>query len=212
MRSDVLSLASAAFGLPTGYGESLRSDMRSVARGLSSYWMKMGVGMTAGLVTGAVTAGIAAPFIGSLIGGALGVTGAAATHAGLAIIAGGAKALGGLGAAGGHVFLTGSGALLGLGLGSGASSLSKELTPGAAVLAVAKIEVFLRRVVIERNHDLELFREVADRLAEVVDNLAEALPEIRLAEDAKPSEIRERERALAVLKKGLARIQSISVD
>ena len=58
----------------------------------------------------AVTGGLAAPAIGGLIGAAMGLYGAAATSAGLALLGGGAVAAGGLGMAGGTAFIIGGGA------------------------------------------------------------------------------------------------------
>ena len=45
---------------------------------------------------GVITGGLAAPFIGTAIGGAMGLSGIAATNAGLALLGGGSLASGGV--------------------------------------------------------------------------------------------------------------------
>jgi hypothetical protein len=71
-----------------------------------------------GLVVTGPLVWAAGPALGGIIGGLSGLSGAAATKAGLALLGGGALAAGGLGIAGGLVILTGAGAALGGGLGA----------------------------------------------------------------------------------------------
>jgi len=59
------------------------------------------------------TAGAAAPFIGGLIGSGLGLSGAAATSAGLAAVGGGAVITGGGGMAAGAALISGAAAVAG---------------------------------------------------------------------------------------------------
>lgn len=61
----------------------------------------------------AITGGLAAPAIGTIIGGIMGLSGAAATSAGLALLGGGAIAAGGGGMAAGTAVIIGGGALVG---------------------------------------------------------------------------------------------------
>ena len=67
---------------------------------------------------GAIALLLVAPFAAGLIGGAMGLSGAAATSAGLAFLGGGSLAAGGMGMTGGYVVLMAGGALLGYGGGS----------------------------------------------------------------------------------------------
>lgn len=72
-------------------------------------WVIGGTLAVAGVVLVFITTGAAAPFvgtIGSAIGGLMGLSGAAATSAGLAWLGGGALAVGGFGVFGGTVLLT----------------------------------------------------------------------------------------------------------
>lgn len=75
-----------------------------------------------------ITGGAAAPLIGGMIGTSiLGLTGAAATSAGLALLGGGSLAVGGLGMAGGTAIIAGSSAILGGIIGSNLDNRSDLL-------------------------------------------------------------------------------------
>jgi len=67
---------------------------------------------------GALTLLLIAPFAAGAIGGIMGLSGAAATSAGLAFLGGGSLAAGGMGITGGYVVMVAGGALLGYGGGS----------------------------------------------------------------------------------------------
>ncbi len=82
-------------------------------------WSTVGAASVAGLAVVGPLAFVAAPAIGGAIGAATGLSGAAATSHGLALLGGGAVAAGGYGMLGGTVVVTAVGA--GLGGASGAS-------------------------------------------------------------------------------------------
>jgi hypothetical protein len=67
---------------------------------------------------GAALLMILAPYLAGVIGGLMGLSGAAATSAGLALLGGGSLAAGGFGMSGGYVVLMAGGAILGYGSGS----------------------------------------------------------------------------------------------
>jgi hypothetical protein len=73
-------------------------------------WMWVGLGAAVLLVV--------APYLAGAIGGLMGLGGAAATSAGLALLGGGSLAAGGFGMTGGYVVLMAGGAILGYGSGS----------------------------------------------------------------------------------------------
>lgn len=79
-------------------------------------WGRVAVISAAGVGLGIATGGLAAPAIGGAVGGAMGLTGAAATSAGLAALGGGSIAAGGFGVAGGTLIISTAGGLLGAGL------------------------------------------------------------------------------------------------
>ena len=63
-------------------------------------WARVGLIAAGGAALGALAGPFAAPYIGTAIGGAMGLSGAAATSAGLALLGGGSLAVGGIGMAG----------------------------------------------------------------------------------------------------------------
>ncbi len=67
---------------------------------------------------GAALLVILAPYMAAAIGGAMGLSGAAATSAGLAFLGGGSLAAGGLGMTGGYIAVMAGGAIFGYGSGS----------------------------------------------------------------------------------------------
>jgi hypothetical protein len=87
--------------------------------------------MAGGLVVGAATGGLAAPAVGNAVGqSVLGLAGAAATNAGLALLGGGSLAAGGFGMAGGTaVVASGLGAVTAGAAGAGAAGV-RAWVPG----------------------------------------------------------------------------------
>jgi len=84
-------------------------------------WMWVGLGAAVLLIV--------APYLAGAIGGFMGLGGAAATSAGLALLGGGSLAAGGFGMTGGYVVLMAGGAILGY--GSGSSQYQQKLREGS---------------------------------------------------------------------------------
>jgi len=101
----------------TGYEEWLKFEKHNAARTTRLIGATVGVGVVALPVALA-----AAPAIGGAIGAMTGLSGAAATSHGLALLGGGALAAGGLGMAGGTAVVTALGTALGGALGASITS------------------------------------------------------------------------------------------
>lgn len=134
--------------------EILGTSWKSLARNLTV--------IAGSAVVLGITGGIAAPWIGGIIGSTfLGLSGAAATSAGLALLGGGALAVGGAGMVGGTVVIVGGGAILGSALGKKFSIEEKSeeclsaFDTNFLVVQAAKIET-LCRVAVEKD-DLDDF-------------------------------------------------------
>lgn len=84
-------------------------------------WMWVGLGAAFLLIV--------APYLAGAIGGLMGLGGAAATSAGLALLGGGSLAAGGFGMTGGYVVLLAGGAILGY--GSGSAQYQQKLREGS---------------------------------------------------------------------------------
>ena len=78
---------------------------------------------------GAAVLLVVAPYLAGAIGGFMGLGGAAATSAGLALLGGGSLAAGGFGMTGGYVVLMAGGAILGY--GSGSTQYQQKLREGS---------------------------------------------------------------------------------
>ncbi|NLH98422.1 MAG: hypothetical protein GX446_02905 [Chthonomonadales bacterium] len=100
-----------------GYEEWLKFEKHNAARTTKLIGATVGVGIVALPV-----AFLAAPAIGGAIGAMTGLSGAAATSHGLALLGGGALAAGGLGMAGGTAVVTALGTALGGALGASITS------------------------------------------------------------------------------------------
>ena len=165
--------------------DRMRDEHKLLLRRLrrkSVHWGKVAVIGAAGLAAGVATGGWAAPVIGAAIGSAAGLTGAAATSAGLATLGGGAIAAGGFGIAGGTALVTGLGGIA----GAGAAAAGARWTPwttGQVVADAMRLDLIARCVLIEAENRDEKQRRVVqslqDRLEKVVADGERLLDRIR---------------------------------
>ena len=126
-RDALLAVADHLPVLRPGDLDTVTAEFAAVARAFSRRnvrWGRIAVASAAGLALGVATMGVAAPLIGAAVGSALGLSGAAATSAGLAALGGGSMAAGGFGMAGGTALLTGLGAIGGAGAAAAGSRVS----------------------------------------------------------------------------------------
>lgn len=103
-------------------------------------WVKVAAFGVGGILFFGFGGWLAAPAIGSALGSIAGLSGAAATAHGLALLGGGSIAMGGMGMAGGTWLVTGVGALAGLGI-SGGSPFLLELGAAQARIEILKLQV-----------------------------------------------------------------------
>ena len=141
--------------------------------------------LATGIAAGVLTAGLAAPAIGAAIGGTIfGLSGAAATSAGLAALGGGSLAAGGLGMAGGTAIISAAGGLLGLGVGAGAAAGAGAAGDGRIHILgrltadVVKVHVLAKVVLIGELGDLRA-------LDEMISGLRSRRDEVRVIREAR---------------------------
>lgn len=155
---------------------SVATEYKSVLRELSRKsipWTRLLLIGGGGLALGALTLGLAAPIIGAAVGSAtLGLSGAAATSAGLASLGGGSLAAGGFGMTGGTALLVGVGGVAGAGTAA-AGGRWTGWTAGQVVAEAVKLEVVTRLVLIDAEGDDEKARKVVEGLNERIRGLAE---------------------------------------
>ncbi|MBB5918849.1 hypothetical protein BJY24_007761 [Nocardia transvalensis] len=114
-------------------------------------WGRVAVAGALGLGIGVATAGWAAPLIGTAIGTAAGLSGAAATSAGLATLGGGAIAAGGFGVAGGTALVTGVGGIAVAGVAATGARWT-PWTAGQVVVGAMRLDL-INRVVLSEDTD-----------------------------------------------------------
>ncbi|MCA9797137.1 MAG: hypothetical protein KC910_35245, partial [Candidatus Eremiobacteraeota bacterium] len=140
-------------------------------------WLKVGGFAAAGVVLGLLTAGLAAPVVGAFIGGAMGLSGAAATSAGLALLGGGSLAAGGLGMAGGTALIAGVGGVVGGTVGGGGAK--KLGLSGRTIFAEAvKLDVLVNLVIKQSDRADEQARFVVMALEERLRAVEEKLGQL----------------------------------
>ena len=156
-------------------------------------WGRVAAATAVGLGAGVLTAGWAAPVVGGAIGASLGLTGAAATSAGLALLGGGSLAAGGFGVFGGTILLTGVGGVFVAGAAGATARFSR--VGAAQVMADAiKMDLLAKLVIADSvDRDQKLRRvaeglqsrinEFSDKINLMSERIATLRAEKKLAED-----------------------------
>jgi outer membrane murein-binding lipoprotein Lpp len=174
-RRDALgAVASYLPALRAGDRDAVQAEFAAVSRAVAHRnvrWGRLAAASAAGLVLGIATMGAAAPLIGAAVGGALGMSGAAATSAGLAFLGGGSLAAGGFGMAGGTALLAGAGALGGAGAAA-AGSRWTGWSAGQVVIDAIKLDVVARLVILDAEGDDEKARRVVEGLQARLDEVS----------------------------------------
>ena len=205
---DCLNLKLTELGFTQDYGSHLRDSIESAQRSISGFWWKIVLGTLAGLGLGALTMGLAAPAIAAAVGGAMGLSGAAAFSAGLALIGGGAIATGGLGMAGGIMVLVGGGAILGLGVGSSVGLTVANISSGSVLSSAAKLEVILKEFILQGQRDIVMAQEILKKQREAIQRLETEVDTLKLEREQNRKRIEDLERAIKYLKESLKRNQA----
>ena len=167
--------------------ERLRELTKKIRR-LPRNWKRLVELGVSGAAVGALTGGLAAPAVGGTIGASMGLSGAAATNAGLALLGGGSLASGGLGMAGGTALIATAGGVAGGGIFAAGSAFadssisvaqkapdprseSRSITiPGTADEAAidgAKLCVLTEYVVIGAQEDTQKAKQLRSDLVSV---------------------------------------------
>ncbi len=147
------------------------------------------------------TAGfMAAPFIGAAIGAGTGLSGAAATSSGLAILGGGSLAAGGGGMAGGVVFVTATGAAAG-GLVGGGGTAMYQLGGRQAQVELRKMEVKFKVALLQTHAELRVGQRFAAHLHDEIEGLKAQLEEERRFSEKRSKRITGLEKLLVQFQK-----------
>lgn len=142
--------------------------------------------IAAGAVVAAGAGAFAGPIAVALFGADFaGLGGASLTAACLAFIGGGAIAAGGAGMAGGVLAIVGGGALLGVaGGGAAVAGFSlMESSPELALSQAAKLDVVLREIILNGQHDVKMAQSILERYKEQIANMQKEVERLKLEHD-----------------------------
>lgn len=182
----------------TQYSEALRA-----IGGRSDIWKKATFVALASVAL-AVTGGLAAPIIGGAIGAAMGLSGAAATSAGLAFLGGGAIAVGGAGMAGGTLAIIGGGAILG-GVSGLTASRHFFLQHKVVLTQLAKLEASLCALYENQPEFPSMLNEVTEQQLSVLRTLKTEIESQNLDSDEK----KRLEKTVSYYKESIKRLSNL---
>ena len=181
-------------------------------------WGRIAAVTVVGAGLGVATAGWAAPFIGSAIGAAMGLSGAAATSAGLAAIGGGSIASGGFGIFGGTILVSGVGGVFGAGA-AGAAGRYSPVGTGQVVSDAIKLDLLARLVLADAPDRDQKLRRVAEGLqsrindfSETINSLSERIVELKADLAKVTEENRKHSKENSELKEELATLKESRAD
>ena len=126
-------------------------------------WGRVAAVGVVGAAVGVATGGLAAPYIGGMIGASMGLSGAAATSAGLAALGGGSLAAGGLGVFGGTILVGGVGGVV-AGSAAGAATRYSPAGAGEVVLDAIKLDLLAKLVLNDSPDRDQKIRRVVEGL------------------------------------------------
>jgi len=186
--------------------ESRYEDSLRAIGGRSDVWKKATV-VALATVTVAVTGGLAAPVIGGAIGAAMGLSGAAATSAGLAFLGGGAIATGGAGMAGGTLAIIGGGAILG---GAGGLTATRHffLQHKVVLTQLAKLDASLLTLYEDHSELPSLLNTVIEQQLSVLRDLNKEIETPNLENDDK----KRLEKTASYYKESIKRLNKLHLE
>jgi len=165
-------------------------------------WGKIGLFAVTGTVVLAAGGWIAAPAIGTALGSAAGLSGAAATAHGLALLGGGSLAMGGAGMAGGAMAVTGFSAFAGC-AALGGGSLLVQLGAANAQLELVKLQTTFKVVILGTQTQLAKTQKIIARLTEELAELATQLRAERELNESNSARLEELEATVRALEVAL---------
>ena len=160
------------------------------------------IGLSAALLLG-VAGFVAAPLVGTAIGVGAGLSGAAATAHGLAILGGGALAAGGAGMAGGMWLVAGAAAATGLAAGGGGVALY-ELGSATARGELIKLQITFKLGLLDANRDTAKAQRVIADLVGQADDLRRLLEQERGLNDENSRRVKDLEDTLGDIEEAIA--------
>ena len=200
----------ALIGLSQDDVKSVRRTQRQALKAHRHIeWKKVAAYGVAATVIAGTGGWILAPVIGTAIGTAAGLSGAAATAHGLAILGGGSLAIGGAGMAGGMWIVAGAGAAAGL-LGGAGSTALVQLGAATVRVELMKLQVNYKENLLRKQMELRRSQEVMQELARQRDEMRGLLDEERQLNDSNSARLNELEAKLAAFEDALTWMKKVA--
>lgn len=156
----VCSLLNQDFGV---IDDILKNQKESLRSHRKTDLLKVGIYGIGGIIVFGLGGWIMAPAIGVAIGAAAGLSGAASTAHGLALLGGGSLAMGGIRMSGGTWMITGIAAFSGLSV-AGSNSLLLQLNPNQAKVEILKAQVTFKTVYVPNESKFHKVEEAIEKL------------------------------------------------
>lgn len=209
--TDYLKQIADASGLMDGeYIDRYLNTYKKMYRKISGKSAKAVITGVSIFAASAVVAAIAAVFAGpiavAIFGPQFALHGAALTSACLAMAGGGAIALGGGGMAMGVAAIAGGGALLGAaggGAAAVAASAFAKKSPEFTLSQTVKLEVVMREILLNAQHDIESAQEVIARLQDQVRSLKAELKQLQAEQEKDKETIKNLEKSIDMITKAI---------
>jgi hypothetical protein len=180
--------------------DAMRAHQKSSALKISMY----GLGGAAVIAAGGW---LAAPLIAGALGSAAGLTGAAATAHGLALLGGGSLAAGGMGMAGGMWMVAATGAAAGL-AGAGGARAMFELGVAQTRTELVKLQVVYKVTLLTRQVEELKAQKVVGALQQRAHELDDVLSEERLLNDTNSRRVKDLAEKLEAVEETIRWMQS----
>lgn len=140
--------------------------------------------------------------IGSALGAAAGLSGAAATAHGLALLGGGSLVAGGAGVAGGMWLIAGTGAAVGAAVGGGGMTLY-QLGAATATRELIKLQVTFKLAILQGEADTIKAQTVISELHTQFERTRTALEEALLVNDSNSRRVKDLESTMTALENAI---------
>lgn len=213
VRKKYLSEKAKKLGFGKDKPNQFESALTSTKNSMTNKWFKVGLVTSISVAVLAATMGTASPWIGGAVGSYfLGLSGAAAVNAGLALIGGGAIAAGGLGMGGGTAILVCGGAILGMGTGFAGAQILSSVNSVDTLLQSVKLEVALKEIIIPGDYNSLKTREILLSQRQAIDNLEEKIDKLRIDAQSEKDKIKDLEKSVEIIRNSLKRNQNIFKD
>ncbi len=188
--------------------EEIKATRKSAQRAHQRVsWTRVGLFGAGGLLLVGTAGFLLAPLLGTALGAAAGLSGAAATSHGLALLGGGSLAAGGAGVAGGMWMVTGVGAAAGFAAVGGSSALL-ELGAAQTRAELTRLQVTFKMTLLAGQVDTVKAQHVMTQLQDQADMIRERLEEECRLNDENSARIKDLKEQVVAIEESIGWMES----